>query len=295
MDRELSVSLPGFTGQGDVWSASWRWWAHRPRVALALAAPRVAGFPGVWRVDASWDRETYRFGSGDESGVTSESHVHGGLVLSDWLTSQLRYSIGGGIDAWDSRRKAASIGGSLERRLLDDRLSLAADATLWLPTGGEAAFHALGARLAAQSPMRSRNWVYTGRLGAERVSDRAPLGLWPGAGDGHARTPLLRGHPLLEDGIIDATAQAAFGRTLSYANAEVQRWLNKPALIRVGIAAFGDAAVASRRWSDQRRSSNVDIGGGIRLKVPAGDRILRIDVAHGLRDGANALTIGWLF
>lgn len=295
VDREATVSLPGFTGQGDVWSATWRWWEHRPRVALGLAAPRVAGLPGVWRVDASWEQETYGVGSIEAPVLVTQSHTHGGLAVSDWLTSNLRYSVGGGFDAWDSNRKAGSIGASLERRLLADRVSLAADATTWLPVGGGAAFHAVGARLIAQSPMQSRNLAYATGLGIERVSDDAPLGLWPGAGDGHARTPLLRAHPLLDAGIIDATTRSAFGRTLTYGNAEVQRWLDRPALIRMGVAAFADAAVARRGGADARGSSNVDVGAGVRLKLPARDRVLRIDLAHGVADGANALTIGWLF
>src|SRR6185436_16793023 len=37
VDREADISIPGFTGQGDVWSARWRWWAHRPRVSFGVA------------------------------------------------------------------------------------------------------------------------------------------------------------------------------------------------------------------------------------------------------------------
>jgi len=112
------VSIPGFTGQGDVWSASWRWWEHRPRVAVGVAAPRVAGLPGVWRVDASWERETYRLEPSGSPGVIVQSHTHGSLAVSDWITSNLRYSVGGGLDAWDTFGKAASIAGSLERLAL---------------------------------------------------------------------------------------------------------------------------------------------------------------------------------
>lgn len=296
VDREATITLPGFTGQGDVWSATWRWWQHRPRVALGLAAPRGRGLRGVWRVDASWDEETYRLGSADAAALIKESHTHGGLVVGDWITSSVRYSIAGGFDAWDSHRKAASMGGSLERRLFDDRLSLATDATMWFPVEGEGApFHAVGVRLVAQSPMRSQSWAYATSSGIERVSDTAPLGVWPGAGEGRARAQLLRAHPLLDDGIIDMTARSAFGRTLTYASAEVQRWFHRPVLIPVGVAAFADLAMARRPAADSRGSANVDVGAGIRVRLPARDKVLRIDVAHGLADRAHALTIGWLF
>jgi hypothetical protein len=39
----------------------------------------------------------------------------------------------------------------------------------------------------------------------------------------------------------------------------------------------------------------VDVGAGLRIKIPGTPGVLRADFAHGLRDGANALTFGWLF
>jgi hypothetical protein len=39
----------------------------------------------------------------------------------------------------------------------------------------------------------------------------------------------------------------------------------------------------------------VDVGTGLRVKVPGWERTLRVDVAHGVRDGRNAVTVGWLF
>jgi hypothetical protein len=127
------------------------------------------------------------------------------------------------------------------------------------------------------------------------VSDNAPIGLWPGAGDGQARTPLLRAHPLLDDGIIDLTGRSAFGRTVESATLEGQRWFERPALVSVAVAAFADMAIAKRAASDRGRSSNVDVGAGVRVRLPGSDRVIRIDLARGLSDHANALTIGWLF
>jgi hypothetical protein len=300
VDREAGVSIPGFTGQGDVWSASWRWWEHRPRVGFDVAAPRVGGLPGVWRVDASWERETYRLGSTESPALLVQSHTHGSLAVSDWITSNLHYSVVGGLDAWDRFGKAASIGGSLERRLFGDRVSLGTDATAWTPVGGGHAFSALGAHISSASVPPGgdggrQRWAYTTRIGVQRVSDNAPIGLWPGAGDGQARTPLLRAHPLLDDGIIDMTGRSAFGRTIESATLEGQRWFERPALVRLGVAAFADVAIAKRAASDRGGSSNVDVGAGVRMRLPGSDRVIRIDLAHGLSDHANALTFGWLF
>jgi hypothetical protein len=34
---------------------------------------------------------------------------------------------------------------------------------------------------------------------------------------------------------------------------------------------------------------------GVRLRIPGAAGVLRADVAHGVRDGANAVTFGWQF
>jgi hypothetical protein len=41
--------------------------------------------------------------------------------------------------------------------------------------------------------------------------------------------------------------------------------------------------------------TQVDIGAGVRLRIPGAAGILRADVAHGIRDGGNAVTFGWQF
>jgi hypothetical protein len=136
--------------------------------------------------------------------------------------------------------------------------------------------------------------VYHAAAGAARVSSAAPLALWVGAGDGHARAPLLRAHPLLHDGVIELAGGSAFGRTLVDATIEARRWLDRPALLRVAVAGFVDIARASRRGGSGGEAAQADVGGGLRLKVPGLSGVLRVDVAHGLRDGATALTAGWL-
>ena len=100
---------------------------------------------------------------------------------------------------------------------------------------------------------------------------------------------------MLDDGIIDMKGRSAFGRTIESATLEGQRWFERPALVRVGVAAFADMTIAKRAASARGEASNVDVGGGIRVRLPGSERVIRIDLAHGLSDHANALTIGWLF
>ena len=291
-NREIAIAVPGASGQGEVWSASWRWWSHRPGVGIGFAAPRVRGLPGVWRFEGSWQSDTY--GTVDATRLV-ETRTRGALTISDWLSGHVRYSISTGLDAWSAGRKAASLGGALERVQFEDRLSLSIDATQWAPLTGGASFGAIGAHAVARSSTNTRGWVTRGSAGVERVSDAAPFSVWPGAGEGQVRAPLLRAHPLLSDGVVDLTPASAFGRTLTFGSAEVQRWLPRPSLVRLGIAAFVDAARASRQASDDGARLQIDPGVGVRIKIPGTPGVLRADVARGVRDGKNALTFGWLF
>ena len=291
-NREIGVAVPGADGQGGVWSASWRWWSNRPGVSVGFAAPRVRGLPGVWRFEGAWQSDTYDLA---QASRIVESRTHGGLTVSDWLSGSVRYAVATGLDAWSGGRKAASIGGTLEHVGFGDRLSLSIDATQWAPMTGGSAFRSAGARAIARSSTDTRGWVVRGAIGVERVSEAAPLALWPGAGEGQVRAPLLRAHPLLSDGVVELTAASAFGRTLAFGSAEGQRWLERPSLIRLGVAGFADAARASRQTAAGRAPVQVDLGAGLRIKIPGTPGVLRADVAHGLRDGANALTLGWLF
>lgn len=294
--RSLSISTPGTNGQGEVWSADWGFWPNRPRLGVAFATPRVGSLPGVWTVDASWEAQPFEFSGASGTGTMRESRLHGGLTVSDWLTSRVRYSLNAGVDAWTGdERKTAAIGAAIERRWLADRAALEVHGTNWIGVGSSEGFSAGGVRLGLQSSRDARGWVALGTVGFDRVSERAPLQVWPGAGDGHARVPLLRAHPLLDDGVISVGPSTAFGRSLSYGTVEAQRWLDKPMLVRVGLAGFVDAARAWRRVAGNDSPTQVDIGAGLRLRIPGTVGLLRADVAHGVRDGGNAVTFGWQY
>ena len=291
-NREIDVSIPGRSGQGEVWSAGWRWWSNRPGISVGFAAPHLRGLPGVWRFDGAWQSDTY---SGAQASRIVETRTHGAATVSDWLSSAVRYSVTAGLDAWSGDRKAASIGGSLQRVAFHDRLRVSIDATRWTPLTGGAAFGSAGARAIARSSAITSGWVTRGEIGFERVSSAAPLTLWPGAGEGLVRAPLLRAHPLLSDGVVDLTEASALGRTVGFGSVEAQRWMARPSFVRFGVAAFTDIARASRQDTAGRERALVDVGAGLRIKIPGTPGVLRADVAHGLRDGVNALTFGWLF
>jgi hypothetical protein len=254
-------------------------------------------------VEGSWEAQSYELtglGPGEAAAsarvtgerVRREERAHGGLAVSDWLTGDIRYEIRTGLDTWNGTRRAASVGGSLERRLLSDRLSVAADATTWMPLTAGSGFRAAGLHTMFRSSTDATGFVYLADGGVETVSAAAPLALWPGAGEGMARAPLLRAHPLLHDGVITGSM---FGRQLAYANAELQWWVDRSLPVRIGFAAFADTAHARRHPSAVVDPWQVDLGAGLRVAVPGRAGTLRVDVGRGVRDGARALTIGWLF
>jgi hypothetical protein len=123
------------------------------------------------------------------------------------------------------------------------------------------------------------------------ASATAPASLWPGADTGHARDVLLRAHPLLDDGVIE---DGVFGRRVGFGSVEAQRWLAPVAqgFVRVAPAMFLDVARASRGLPSSDTRTHYDVGAGLRISL-LGAGVLRVDVAHGLRDGATALSVGW--
>ena len=292
VDREVTATLPGFTGQGETWTASWRWWANRPRAALQFAAPHLGGLPGIWRLNASWEAESYSFA--DAALLVRETRTHADLSVADWVSPRWRYTVRGGVDAWSAGRRAMFVGGALEHRLAGDRVSVRADAGAWLANVGMPDFSSIALRAQWTSPLVVKGWAAAAAGGVQHVSDGAPLALWAGAGDGHERGELLRAHPMLDDGIVNVTSESAFGRTLDFGTVEAQRWIETRWPIGIGVATFTDIARAAGRAVGPA-VVQVDVGGGFRVRLPGVSHALRVDIAHGVRDGANALTVGWTY
>ena len=120
----------------------------------------------------------------------------------------------------------------------------------------------------------------------------AQMSIWVGAGEGHARTPLLRAHPLLSNGIVTGPI---FGRQLAYGTTEVQRWIGASP-VRIAVATFVDIARAAHRApSAAGEPFQVDAGVGLRVKTPGQKGSLRVDFGRGIHDGSHALTVGWQY
>ncbi len=285
-DREVSGALASPSGGGELWTASWRWWAHRPRAALRFDAP--APFGGVWGVNLFDERQSYsRVGT---SFVEARRRAEFGV--SRWTAMGLRWDGALGFDRFrdaglDRGGRSFSITGGAQQRFAGDRGSLEARAGSW---AGAVTTWTFSLRSEWQSRIRREGQVWSARAGADFAGAGAPLALWPGAGTGQARDVLLRAHPLLDQGVI---RNAAFGRELVAGGGEWRRWTpiaRKP--VRAAPAFFVDAARAYRGLDPAIQRWQVDAGAGLRLALP-GSGVLRVDLARGLRDGRTALSVGW--
>jgi hypothetical protein len=280
-DREVAAAISSPSGGGETWTAAWRWWEHRPRIAVAFETP--APFGGIWGIAVFRERQTYA----DGSSTIEESRSRAEFHLSDWTRTGLRWETAIGFDQWRGiGGRALSIRGGAQQRFAADRGSLDASADSWI--GGLRTWR-VSVRSEWRSSVHNEGGVWIVRAGEEAAPRTAPLGLWPGAGTGQGRPVLLRAHPLLHDGII----RGVFGPQLTHGGAEWRRWLHpvrRP--LRLAPAFFVDLARGTRGLANSGERWQADVGGGLRIAVP-GSGALRIDVARGLRDGRSAVSVGW--
>jgi Peptidase C39 family len=280
-DREIAIGFANPTGGGELFSASWRWWDHRPRAAFTLGVPSPSNrLGGTWTLSVFTERQTYA-----SEGLVEEGRRGASFRVADWATGGLRWQVGIGVDRWTDRGLAMSVEGRLQQLLWEDRLSLAIHAEA-VGTGVRTGAAGLSAQY--RSTPHNEGVVWLAGAGLEAAGASAPLALWPGAGTGQARDTLLRAHPLLDDGII---RDAVFGRRLIYGNAEWRRWIQPTAKpLKVAPAIFIDIARAARGLEGSNHRPQADVGAGLRLSM-AGLGVLRVDVARGTR--ATVLSLGW--
>ena len=282
IDREVRVTFAGATGHGEAFDASWRWWAHRPRVSVSFSAPSpVRGIGAIWRLEAFYDRQTY-----DPAVLVEEARRGGSFALTDWLDERWRWELGIGVDRWRGLGTSVGLSAAVARHAAGDRWVATARGS-WHAGAVDSGTWSLG--LNWRSATRQEGAVWHARTGFDYAGDAAPYALWPGAGTGHAREALLRAHPLLEHGVVRA---GVFGRRLAHGGVELRQWI-RPASRpwRFAPAAFVDAAHARRTHAGFDERFHLDAGLGLRLALPGG--IVRLDVARGLRDGAMAISAGW--
>lgn len=331
---EAALTLAGPTGGGDVWTPWWRWGDGRSGAGLGVALPAPAGIGAVWSIDVHRHEEAFAGGTAAPgfpateaaAGISSVTpspppaaepssvmpspppaaslrsvvveRTHAGLTIADWSRSDTRWEVSSGWDRWHGRGQHLFFGAAVERRLAADRLALRLDSTAWTSVGARRGAFMKGGvsatwRSAAEEVASPTAWH--GTVGVRVVGGEAPFDLWPGAGLGELREPLLRAHPLAEDGSI---RPGGVGRSLFHGTLEHRRRLAQLGPVGLSAAVFTDVArIGSPVPLGNRDHGSVleiDAGAGLRLRLPGQPGLLRLDLAKGLLDGATSFSAGWI-
>jgi len=276
--RQIEVSFGPFTGGGDRLTLGWRFWSGRPRLSASYTVPAPWG--GIWGVDAFTERQPFL------NDIVPVSHRHGAhLGASLWSTHWMRTTIRGGAEIWREIGEFGLVGGGVRVMTPDDRVDLRLELTRWIgssdPSFGTAE---IGATLRSTTEHRGRVWI--ARLGTAAASAHTPPDIWFAGDTGRARGVPLRAHPVIDGGKLDPQQ---IGRRIQFASGEVQNWWSYRTKLQIGAATFIDSARASERVFPEAKA-DVDLGVGARFSAPGFGGVLRIDVAHGLRDGDDAVS-----
>jgi hypothetical protein len=276
--KEVAYTVGSITGGGEALTLDWRFWPRRPHVGVNLEAPTPWG--GRWGVGAFVDRQPF-----DLPSLPRAERSAGRLTAAHWINASVRVDGRVGMDKWrgGSPGTYAAFGGGVRFTSPHDRVIASLGADRWQ---GADAFHLAAARLRLRSATERRGRVFVVTAGAGAASSSTRLDLWPAADTGHARAVTLRAHPLLDDGALEVDR---LGRRLLHASGEVQHWWRAPFASRAGLAAFVDTARTAHRYQGAA-ITDVDIGVGARFSMALLPGTVRLDIAHGLRDGANAVS-----
>ena len=216
--------------------------------------------------------------------AAADAQRSGGFIeWSNWLNALTRVRLGGGVENWDET-------GYLGRSTVDVRV-LTRDSRFNLHGGGEfwrgsETFSRADVELTAMSSSVRSGPLYVARAGASAGSARLPPLLWFAGDTGQTREPLLRAHPLVDDGRLRIEQM---GRHLLSASVEAQYWW-APSILRTAVAAFVDGVRTTGRLDAQPRG-DVDAGIGVRLALPGASGLIRVDVATGLLHGGPRWTV----
>jgi hypothetical protein len=274
--REVRVAAGSLTGGGEQLSGAWRFWPSRQRAAASLRAPFPWG--GVWNVEGTAERQSLT-----SPAIRPVERSSAQLNVSDWAAGWLRWDVGAGMYQWRGRGAFGSLAGDVRFESLDDRIDARLRGSAWF---GGTRFATLQASVRARSSNERRGIVLAATGAVERASADTPHDLWFGGDTGHARTTLLRAHPILTHGRL---LVSQLGRTLMNMSFEGRRWWPVRGLLHLGAAAFTDVARTSSRLQGPPEVG-VDAGVGARVAVAGISGIFRGDVAKGLRDGATAVS-----
>lgn len=274
--QEVVTAVSSPTGGGEQIRLDWRFWAHRPLYQLAIAAP--APWRGNWTLGVSRERQPFT--------ALYAPALHDSLQLdvADWASGIARWQLGAGLDRWDHARTFGRASAGVRLASPGDRVDARAQLRAWF--GGGSEFARTDLRIVARSSAQMNGIVLVVDGGVAVVDGSAPPDLLVAGDTGRARPLLLRAHPILGEGAAFRTDR--LGRVFFHESTEIQRWW-AAGPFRAGVATFVDTGRTARRPLGDP-FSDVDVGFGLRGGHPGRATSVRLDFAHGLRDGNTVLS-----
>jgi hypothetical protein len=274
--REVVTAVSSPTGGGEQIRLDWRFWAQRPLYQLSLAAP--APWRGNWTLGVSRERQPFT--------ALYAPALHDALQLevADWASGTARWQLGAGLDRWNLARTFGRASAGVRLVSPGDRVDARAQLRAWF--GGGSTFARTDLRIVARSSAQMNGIVLVADGGVAVVDASAPPDLLVSGDTGRARPLFLRAHPILGEG--GALRTERLGRAFLHESTEIQRWW-AAGPFRAGIATFVDTGRTARRPLGDP-FSDVDVGLGLRGAHPGRATSVRLDLAHGLRDGNTVLS-----
>ncbi len=293
VESRAQVELTNVLRSGERWRVAGGWEHNRRSFTFGVDAPGVFGMRPLTNLDVgvrttSFALEAVEGVSGDIARETRRSFT---LGIGDWASGMVRWQAGIALDDWEDRATYGGARGGVALHAAGDRVILHTDVSGWWPSDDGDWFSRVRVGALLRTPAARGGYEASLTVGAQAVSAHAPRDLWHGAGTGRGTPVLLRAHPLVaDDGVIRSRYWAP---SLAHASLELRRWLASIGPVDAGVAVFVDAAGVRGTAADPAGRTAVDGGGGIRLGLRGYPPVLRIDAAHGLSDGASAMSIGW--
>jgi len=285
-ERALGLEGTLVASGGETLRLLGQWQPEGGRIAASASALRPLGLPAVATVSLLFDGQAYDVPS-EAGALHRERRRRASLGLDNWLSATLRGGIDLAADSWSEKAGSVALAGRVEQRLARDHVAVEGRLSGWWSR--ERPFYQGALRVRARTP--DGPTVARLDVAREEVSANAPLALWPGAGTGAGRALLLRGHPLTSHGVVDGNA---FGRALTSASLEVETSARAIGPVRLAIATFVDAASVARAAGGPGRGGlYLDVGAGLRIRLPGRRSALRIDVGMPMDGSSPRLSAGW--
>ena len=298
LSDEARVDIANLTSYGEVWSVGYRWSGPRERVMARLEVP-VRHVPGIVSIEGLIEHQTYRpafagvafAGTRFEGENLVQRRRRIGVQVSDWATGWWRWMGGAAFDSIGERGYVGADAG-VDVRGARDHVSLMVVTGFWSPMNEGDPFASAMTALAWRSSTEDTPISFYGDIGISAVSSHAPLAIWPGSHTSAERGGSLRAHPLRESDVI---AGDVFGRRVMFASFTSEQLLKVMKFGRLSVAEFMDTGRAWQRLPGLPASPfHVDLGVGLRLAGSKAGGTVRIDIAHGMRDGRNHFSAGFV-